>query len=109
MRATRQRFYLIKMSLPVETYKENLEKLNNRLKGTYKRVFLSHHDMEASKDLMESVIEVCREVLNHEADDIPFEFMGQTSYIAKAVGEGFKRLDGKEGNIIYNKDKEKRA
>lgn len=102
-------FLFDKNSLPVETYKDNLEKLNKKLKGTYKRVFLSHHDMEASTDLMESVIDVCREVLNHEADDIPFEFMGQTSYIAKAVGEGFKRLDGKEGNIIYNKDKETRV
>ena len=102
-------FLFDKNSLPVEAYKDNLEKLSKKLKGTYKRVFLSHHDMEASTDLMDSVIDVCREILNHEADDIPFEFMGQTSYIAKAVGEGFKRLDGKEGNIIYNKDKETRA
>lgn len=92
-------------ALTVEEYKENLIHLNKKLKGMYDRVFLSHHDMEVNSNIMENVIDVCDEIMSQKADDIPFEFMGQQNYIAKAVGENFKRLDRKDGNIIYNKDK----
>ena len=54
---------------------------------------------------MNNVIEVCDEIMAQKTDDIPFEFKGQCNYIAKSIGNNFKRLDGKEGNIIYNKDK----
>ena len=31
--------------------------------------------------------------------------MGTTAFLAKAMDERYRRLDGGEGNIIYNKDK----
>ncbi len=98
-------FLFDKNSLPVETYKKNLQNVSKRLKGRYNRAFLCHHDMEASADIMDNVIDVCDTILQNKADDVPFEFMGQINYIAKAVGEHFKRLDGKAGNIIYNKER----
>jgi len=90
-------------SLTVEEYRDVLTELEKRLLGTYKKVFLCHHDLEASVDIMKNVIEVCDDVLAGKADDIPFEFMGNINYIAKEVGERFVRTDGEEGNIIYNK------
>lgn len=100
-------FLFDKNSLPVETYKKNLLQLSKRLEGRYNRVFLCHHDMEASTDIMTNVIDVCDTILQKKADDVPYEFMGTMNYIAKAVSGHFKRIDGKEGNIIYNKDKVK--
>ena len=38
-------------------------------------------------------------------DDIPFDFMGLPGVIAKAVNlETMKRIDGRRGNIVYNKE-----
>lgn len=92
-------------ALPVETYRENLIRIRERLLGRYDRVFISHHDLEMSVDTLGNVIRVCDDILGGRTDDVPFVFMGQTNYIAKAVGEQMNRLDGIDGNIIYNKDK----
>lgn len=92
-------------SSTVESYKRELEKTAKRLKGRYDRIFMCHHEREAELDLLENVAAVCQEVLDGKADDMPYEFMGRTSYIAKAVGERFVRKDGGFGNIIYSKDK----
>lgn len=98
-------FLFDKNSLTVEEYRKNLTAVGRRLAGTYDRVFLSHHDMETSPDIIRQVIEVCDDVLKGRGDDVPFEFMGQTYYMAKAVGPKMKREDGGCGNIIYSKEK----
>lgn len=92
-------------SLTVEEYRRNLAALNKRMEGKYDRVFICHHDMEMQKDIMKNVLQVCDTIMAGQADDVPFEFMGKTNYIAKAVGERMNRLDGVDGNIIYNKEK----
>lgn len=92
-------------ALPVETYKKNLQSVQKRLAGRYDRVFISHHDMEMPVDLMQQVIDVCDVIMEGKADDVPFDFMGQKSYIAKAADERMNRLDGLAGNIIYSKGK----
>lgn len=92
-------------SLPVERYRKELIRAGELLEGKYDRVFISHHDMEMSKDIIYNVIQVCDDILTGKTDDIVFEFMGQVNYIAKAVGERMNRLDGIDGNIIYNKKK----
>lgn len=94
-------------SLSVEAYRDNLIALNDRLAGLYQRVLLCHHDMETSVNIMKNVIDVCEIVLQGNADDIPFNFRGNIHYIAKTVGNKFRRADGIEGNIIYNKNKVK--
>lgn len=90
---------------PLDEYMETLKNIRGRLRGRYDRVFLSHHDMETGTEIMDHVLEVCREAMEGKADDIPFEFMGNHAYIAKKCNKRFQRDDGKCGNIIYSKDK----
>lgn len=92
-------------SLSVEEYRENLAVLSQRTDGQYNRIFMMHHVMEASKDLLYNVIRVCDDIMECGTDDIPFPFMGGIYHIAKEVRENFVRVDGGEGNIIYNKQK----
>ncbi len=92
-------------SLSVETYRRNLEQLLSRIKGRYDSCFMMHHDMKASGQLLEHMIEVCDDIINGNTDDMPFDFMGEQYFIAKNIKPGFQRLDGKEGNIVYNKNK----
>lgn len=90
---------------PLEEYTETLRCVRDRLEGKFDRVFLSHHDMENGAEIMDNVLDVCREALSGRADDIPFEFMEYHAYIAKKCDEHFCREDGKCGNIIYNKER----
>ena len=94
-------------SLPVNEYKENLIRVKEKLEGRYETTYLCHHVMTASKDMLAHVIEVCNEILEGKADDIPFEFMGHHAFVAKKANERFERVDGGEGNIVYDKEKMK--
>lgn len=92
-------------SLSVNEYRENLIQVKEKLEGRYDTTYLCHHVMTASKDMIAHVIEVCDEILDGKADDIPFEFMGHHAFVAKKANERFERVDGGEGNIIYDKEK----
>ena len=92
-------------SLTVEEYRENLLQIQNRLEGRFDTTCLCHHVIWASKDMIHSVIEVCDTIMKDQADDVPFNFMGQQAFVAKKANEYFNRLDGGEGNIIYSKEK----
>lgn len=76
-----------------------------KLEGRFDRCFMMHHDMEASKDLLKNVIEVCDTIMDGKADDMEFNFMGNINYVAKRATPQFIREDGGEGNIVYNKKK----
>lgn len=95
-------------SLSVNKYRENLIHVKENLEGRYDTTYLCHYVMTASKDMLANVISVCDEVLAGKADDIPFDFMGHHALVAKKANERFERLDGGEGNIIYDKEKLKR-
>ncbi len=92
-------------SLPVNEYKKNLIRVKDKLEGRYETTYLCHHVMTASKDMLTHVIEVCDEILEGKADDIPFEFMGHHAFVAKKANERFERADGGEGNLVYDKEK----
>ena len=89
----------------VETYRENLLTVADRLRGRYDRCFQMHGWMEASGDLLENLVNLCNQILAGDTDDVPFSFMGTTAFMAKAMNNCYRRLDGGEGNIIYNKEK----
>lgn len=98
-------FLFDEWSLTLEAYRNNLLALIPRLEGRYDRCFMMHHDMEASGQLLENMVRVCDDIFGGDVDDVPFDFMGGHYFIAKAIRPGFKRTDGGEGNIIYNKAK----
>ncbi|MCM8711527.1 MBL fold metallo-hydrolase [Clostridium sp. SYSU_GA19001] len=98
-------FLFDKNSLDLITYEKNLKELDNQTKGRYDKVYLSHGDGDASKDMIQSVIKVCEDIKSGKSDDIPFNFLGETAYIAKAVDVNMARIDGGLGNIVYSKEK----
>jgi hydroxyacylglutathione hydrolase len=98
-------FLFDKNSLGVTTYEENLKKLDNETKGRYDMVYLSHGEGDASKEMIGSVIQVCEDIKTGKSDDLPFHFMGETAYIAKAINSTMMRIDGGHGNIVYRKEK----
>lgn len=85
----------------IAEYKETLEQLRRQTEGKYDRVYLSHGDGNAGKDLIDGVVKVCEDILSGNVDNIPFEFMGETAFIAKAITPEMTRVDGGVGNIVY--------
>lgn len=93
-------------STSIVEYKRNLEILLGKVKGKYDRVLTSHHGGEVGADVIESVIEVCQDIIDGNTDDIPLPFKGAKGLIAKAIDPAtMKRVDGKTGNIAYSKEK----
>lgn len=90
-------------ALSVEEYYENLKALSARLEGKYHRVFQSHGEPETDRDMMKNVMEVCEDIFAGNVDAVPMDFLGLAVLQAKKTGEGYRRLDGKVGNIIYRR------
>ncbi len=89
----------------VEEYQKNVRSVMKRTEGRYGRVFISHHVMEMGTEILQEMLDVCEDIKNGQADDLPFSFMGTQAYIAKKCNERFERADGKSANLIYNKEK----
>ena len=92
-------------SLSVEEYRQQVIRIRDELQGRYDRIFICHHAIDTSPDMLDNMIDVCDDILNGCADDLPFEFMGTKACIAKKCSPRFEREDGKHGNLIYNKNK----
>jgi len=98
-------------SASVTDYREMLLGLQNKLAGCYDRTLVSHGAPVAPREMIESVIAVCDDILAGRTDDIPFMFMGKpnpNAVIAKALtfeGGAPHRVDGGLGNVVYNKAK----
>ncbi len=91
---------------PVPAYRKMLLQLKSETDGKYDRVILSHGNGEASVEMIDSVIEVCDEILVGTADDLPFENPLGSGLIAKAMDfEHFCRVDGGVGNVVYDPKK----
>ncbi|MGI6334587.1 MAG: MBL fold metallo-hydrolase [Saccharofermentanales bacterium] len=96
-------------SSSVEAYREVLEELAAITAGRYDEVLLSHGPFINSAGMIDSVIQVCDDIMAGQTDDLPFKFLHQASpdyAIAKAVTAKagvFSRVDGGLGNIVYNK------
>lgn len=87
----------------IAEYREVLKRLKRQTDGKYDRVYLSHGDGNADIDLIDGVVQVCDDILSGNTDDVPFEFMGETACIAKAMTPQMTRVDGGIGNIVYRK------
>lgn len=98
-------FLFDRNSLSVEEYRQQVIRIRDELQGRYDRIFICHHAIDTSPDMLDNMIDVCDDILNGCADDLPFEFMGTKACIAKKCSPRFEREDGKHGNLIYNKNK----
>lgn len=97
-------FMFLEHCLPIADYQKVLEKLKGQTDGKYDKVYLSHGDGDGEPDMIAGVMQVCEDILNGNVDDVPFDFMGQKAFIAKAMEMGKGRTDGGVGNIVYNKE-----
>jgi glyoxylase-like metal-dependent hydrolase (beta-lactamase superfamily II) len=91
-------------SLTVSAYEEDLKKLREEVKGKYDTVLLSHRNGVGDPDMISEVIQVCEDIKQGKTADIPFEFMGMTAWIARAVDPA-KGIEDGHGNIVYNKER----
>jgi hydroxyacylglutathione hydrolase len=89
----------------VETYKMSLQNLLLKHDDRFDTVMFSHGHNTGSKQILDECIHLCDEIMTGKTDNLPFEFMGQTALIAKAMNQDFSRVDGKTGNIVYNPGK----
>lgn len=88
---------------PVAAYREMLLGLKKLTDGRYDRVLLSHGMGESEAATIDNVIEVCDEILAGGGDNLPFQSPFGTGLIAKAMDPvRFCRVDGKDGNIVYD-------
>lgn len=87
----------------VEEYYETLREVSEKLEGKYHTVFKSHGEPETDRDMMKHVLEVCEDIFSGNVDAVPMDFQGHPCLQAKRTGEGYRRLDGKVGNIIYRR------
>ena len=91
---------------PVAAYREMLLELKKLTDGRYDRVLLSHAMGESEAATIDNVIEVCDEILAGGGDNLPFQSPFGTGLIAKAMDPvRFCRVDGKDGNIVYDPNK----
>lgn len=91
-------------STSLEEYRDNTIRIRDLFSGKLDHIYICHHEMEVSTDLLSNMADVCEEALEGRADDVPYEFMGQKAWIAKKADDHFHRLDGRSGNIIYSKE-----
>ncbi|MEH7097694.1 MBL fold metallo-hydrolase [Neobacillus vireti] len=98
-------FLFDEFSLGITSYENMLRELDEKTAGGYDKVYLSHGDGDAPKEMIESVIALCEDIKAGRTDDVPFDFMEHKAFIAKAIDQKMNRLDGGLGNIVYNKEK----
>lgn len=92
-------------SLGITSFQNNMLELDKCTKGCYDKVYLSHGDGNAPKEMLESAIALCENIKNSDTDDLQFNFLGYKAFIAKAVEHNGKRVDGGICNIVYSKEK----
>ena len=90
--------------LYVEEYKESLKTLKEQTDGKYDHVYLSHGSGDGEANMIEGVIQVCDDIMTGNTDDMPYDFMGEKAFLAKALTPK-GRADGGVGNIVYKKER----
>lgn len=94
-----------KKSLSVSEYEQNLKRMKEETDGKYDMVLNTHGRGISQIDIIDGVIQVCEDIKIGNVDDVPYEFRGNTGYIAKALARyGVQRADGGSGNVVYRKD-----
>ena len=92
-------------SSTVSVYRDTLRKFKS-YEPYYDRILRQHGTCESPKSLVDENLEVAEEILAGTDDRIPWEYQGQSVWIAKETdfATGIRK-DGKSGNIVYSDDK----
>lgn len=100
-------FLFLEESLSIQEYVQNLSIMDEKLQGKYDLVLFSHGCVkDPACDVIENVLEVCKQVCQGHDAKIPFTFVeGQKGMIANPVNEKMERLDAVLGNIVYSPEK----
>ena len=92
-------------STTVEEYYQSLLRLKKDA-PPFSRVLRQHGSFVSEPSILDENIEVCEKILAGTDDAVPQKFMGQPCRKAiKVDPETRKRVDGKEGNIVYCTEK----
>lgn len=98
-------FMFLNESTDIRTLMDSLHALQQR-EGDFDHIWMSHGDVECDKCVIETVLDVCQDILDRKDDAIPMDSMGRPGLIAKAVsGPKNARVDGKVGNVVYGLNK----
>jgi len=89
-------------STGLKTYEESLRRLDEETRGKYDRVYLSHRESDADKDMIISAIAVCEDIRAGKADNDKQVIMGKIATIAKRMNTDMHRIDGGSANIFYD-------
>ena len=91
-------------STNIEDYRANLIKMQHN-EPLYDQVLREHGAFESPCSVLEDCIEACDNILAGTDDAARTEMMGLVAYRAFAVDAKGRRLDGKEGNVLYTPKK----
>lgn len=86
-------------SLPIENYKESLNRLKEKLEGKFDRALASHGDGILNPGIINENIALCEKIMVGTSDRAPMEFRGATGYIADT-----KAQTG-HGNIVFHPER----
>ncbi|MDR1531313.1 MAG: alpha/beta hydrolase fold domain-containing protein [Clostridiales bacterium] len=86
----------------ISAYRDNLIKFKER-DGDYDTVYYSHGPAIGPRGCLDDNIELCVKILEGTDDAVQTEIFGQIMFRAAAADDNYRRLDGKHGNIVYNK------
>ena len=89
----------------VSEYRQSLIKLK-AYEGLYDTIYRNHGTFFSEKVLLDNVIECCDKILAGKDAHQEVETHGYKLFSANKI-ENHKRVDGKEGNILYALDKVK--
>lgn len=86
-------------SLSIETYKENLNKLKEKIEGKFDQALASHGEGILNPGIIDENIALCGRIMDGTSDRVPMEFRGAVGYIADANAEPG------HGNIVFHPEK----
>lgn len=90
-------------SVSVEEYRDNVVTLDERTRGRYDRVFITHGVIDVPVTILGEASRLCDEVLAGHSDEVPFEFLGHHALVARAFDEQTgARRDGGFFNLVYD-------
>jgi len=96
-------FLFLPEARPVHEYMANLQAVIPLVAGRYDAVCFSHDGGDGGADMLDSALEVTRQIMAGTTDDIPFHFLSYHACVAKATNHlTHRRRDGGSANIIYD-------